>query len=325
MMNKRLAYIISISAIVLVAVCVAAYSFLNAQYPKIAADNNGDMTVAVFPLDGGRVEVADSVWMKIDTGSSVSMLSAAAIDRLRSKGVTVKEEIFPSIARDVNDRMFMAGTRYRVDLPVEGLEFVADSVSGGHYVRTGKDICTIEDMVFLPAPQGQESVIGTDVLECFCVEIRRRDGLLAFHSDLPENYIKLARIESPSIMNTVIGCGKRYYVDLVTENVPNRYFIDTGIDKVPLKLPLGDSITANSRIAPAVYHSSRGEVDARFCKGAWVKIGNRAGSYKVFYATDGVEEYAMNPFAFFIQDVVFDFRNKGVYLRPTTDLAKVRY
>ena len=315
-----------IAIFVIVALCagLVAYSRMNAQYPRLEAIGD-DAPVAVFPMTKGNILVADSVMMKVDTGSVVSLLSEKDAELLRKAGATVEEEWFPSVAVDINDKMFFATHRYRVNLPVVEHELVADSLGDVRYVATGKPLGEIGGMIFLPAPEGQMSVIGTDVLERFFVEVRYDHGALALHSEMPEGYQKLCKLLSPTYLYSMIGCGDRYYVNIETESVPNQYFIDSGIDMVHLKLPSADTITVKSRLQKGVYHSSRGEVDARYCNSGWVKVGNRAGSHRIYFATDGSEDYALNPLEFFEQDLVIDFANHNLYLRPNARMANARY
>ena len=315
-----------IAAIVIVTLCAAivAYSRMNAQFPKLAANGECD-PVAVFPMTDGNILVADSVMMKVDTGSVVSLLTEKDAECLRKAGAKVSEEWFPSMAVDVNDKVFFATRRYRVDLPVMEHALVADSRGEVRYVATGKPLGEITGMLFLPAPEGQESVVGTDVLERFFVEVRYDHGALALHSEMPAGYQKLCKLVSPTYLYSMMGCGDRYYVNIETESVPNQYFIDSGIDKVHLKLPAADTVTVKSRLQRGVYHSSRGEIDAHYCNAGWVKVGNRAGTHRIYFATDGTEDYALNPLEFFEQDLVLDFANHNLYLRPTTKFASNRF
>lgn len=318
--------ILVIASVVIVALCVGmvAYSHMNSQYPKIKADGESD-PVAVFPMTDGNIQIAGSVLIKVDTGSCVSILSEKDAERLRNAGVTVEEEWFPSVAVDVNEKMFFATRRYRVNLPVMEHALMPDSAGDFRYVATGKPLGEITGIVFLPAPVGQESVMGTDVLERFFVEVRYDHGALALHSEMPEGYQKLCKLVSPTFLYSMIGCGDRYYVNIETESVPNQYFIDSGIDKVHLRLPAADTVTVKSRLERGVYRSSRGEVDARFCNSGWVKVGNRAGTHRIYFATDGSEDYALNPLEFFEQDLVLDFANHNLYLRPTAKFASNRF
>ena len=306
-------------AVVALVAAIGVYAHLNAQYPQFANNDTGNV-VAVFPISGGMMEISDSVSFRFDTGSPVSMITPTDLERLKELGAAVTEEWFPSLARDVNGDIYLTDKRYRIDMPVFSRVLVKDS-TGSRYKTAGRRVNTISDMVFLPAADDRMSVIGTDVLERFIVEFRYENNAIALYSSMPEGYKRLTDLHRPKISNRIIGCGGQYYVDITTENNTHRYFVDTGIDHVHIKLPLCDTLLVKSPLHESVYHSPRGCIHAKYISEAWVKIGNRAGSHEAYYATDGDEDYAVNPLTFFSQDLILDFRGRAIYVRPHSRLA----
>lgn len=316
---KKALISLAVVAVALVA-AIGVYAHLNAQYPRFANDDNGNV-VAVFPISSeGMMEIADGVSFRLDTGSPVSMITPDDVNRLKALGASVTEEWFPSLARDVNGDIYIADKRYRIDMPVINHVLVKDS-DGYRYKTAGRRVNTISDMVFLPAADGRTSVIGTDVLERFIVEFRYENNAIALYSNLPGGYKRLTDLHRPKISNRIMGCGGQYYVDITTENNTHRYLVDTGIDDIHIKLPMCDTILVKAPLHESVYSSPRGRIQAKYISEAWVKIGNRAGSHEAYYATDGDEDYAINPLAFFSQDLVIDFRGRAIYVRPHTRLA----
>lgn len=307
------------AVVVLLMVCLyGLYTWLNAQHPVFEIANPD--VVTVFPEKDGDIEVADSVTFSIDTGSVVSYITPADVERLKAQGAEVTEESFPSLARDRRGEFFVASTRYRINLPVRGHTLVSDSL-GTRYVLNGARVNTIRGLIFLPAPENEESLMGTDVLERFVVEYRYENRGVAFYNKVPGEYKKLTDIKTRKLTNHLFGFGRRYYVDIVTESAPNRYILDTGIHNVHLKLPLSDTVMVKQPLHSATYHSTRGNIEARYVDEAWVKIGARAGSHPAYYASDGEEDYALNPLTFFSQDIVIDFPGRAIYMRPHARLA----
>lgn len=314
----------SITLTLCVAVALLALAFLyshhNAQHPSFEQSSAG--SIAVLPLSGeAMVNVTPDVSMRFDTGSCVSLLTEADAERLRRAGATVTEQWFPSVARDVNGKFFTATRRYFVDLPVLRHKYVADSTGSGSYRLGAPSGNVIRNLVFLPAPEGSVSTIGTDVLEHFIVEYLPDHHAIVLHRSMPEGYQFLSDIEAPTFTNALIGCGDRYYIDIEINNFANRFFIDSGNGDLHLKLPMADTLLAHHPMTDRVYTTPRGDVKARMLDEIWLRIGNRTGSRSAYYTNSGEEDYVINPLGFFRQDVVIDFRDHAVYVRPNATFA----
>ena len=322
-MKKTL--IIIASLCVLLIVLLGGYVFLNSQHPCISSSNLSqptDETEARFILEDGLIHIGNDVKMRCHTGNSISLITEADVKRLRDMGAEVKEQWFPTFAHDILGNVILATKRYEVNLPVYESTYVPDSLSSGHYIYTDRIVSHISKAVFLPAPaDSEESIIGTDILENFVLEYMPDCKALCLRSSVPSGYNLLTNIDSSFFDEALLGNGNRYYVSLEVNNSPYRFFIDSGSEMTPVKLPSAD-FSGDSNSKDVVYHSPEGDVAAKLVDLVWLKIGNRASSRSALYADGAGEEYSINPLTFFIQDVVIDLKGGGIYLHPHATFAE---
>lgn len=295
------------TTLVVAAILVAflVYTQFNSQRLTFEPDEKG--IVAAYPIADGKIEIAPDVVVRLNTGSSISCLTPEQCRKLEEKGINVRRQWFPTLAHDSRGDMFVAWDRYIVDLPAS---------------LDPEDSRTIDNIIFVAAPEGTESMIGTDFLECFVMEYKPRRGTVRFRSALPKGYVLLTRLHSPLLDHSLLGNGNRYYTTLEVNNTPNKYFIDSGIDALPLKLPLADTVSGNMKSETELYHSYHGDVTALRSDTVWMKMGNRVGSRGALFAQTKGEKYVLNPMDFFTDDVVFDFRAMGIYIKTNGSLAQ---
>lgn len=313
---------ILISSITVIAICAAllAYARENSQHPKFSDPLGGEAS-ALYPLNMGRIDLGDGLTFRVDTGSAISMITSEDIELLKKRGIPVDSGWWPSINRSYSNDIYWATKRYIVSLPVYRPEFMADSLgNGGVYKVPGELINRIENVTFIPANEGFESTIGADILELFTMEFQYGRNAVVMRQNTPEGFQMLECLETTPEISDFFGCGSRYYLPMTVDGNPNRFMVDTSFRRAAVKFPSEDTVHVHDTLMPTLIYSSRGTFRAKYLPNAWVRIGNRAGSHAIFFGDDGEEPYAFNPFNYFGQDVLIDFPNRRICLRPTANL-----
>lgn len=296
------------------------YARANAQYPEIHPNGEDGLFRAAYPFEDGRIDFGNGLIFRIDTGSAISTINDADLELLKQRGLAVDSTRFPSIGLNYSNEFYVDMRRYLISLPVNQMKSVTDTLGRTiGYTTVKHNVSTIDNLLFLHASPHMESTIGSDILEKFVLQFDYAHGMLIFLDHVPDGFLPLTDMWSVFSFGEMLGCGGRYYMNIVVNNSDNSFFLDTSFDRAAIKLPESDTIMANERLHPTLISSARGTFRAKYLPEAWVCIGNRAGSHSVFYGNDGEESYSFNPFNFFSQDVALDFKNKRIMLRPTSD------
>lgn len=230
-------------------------------------------------------------------------------------GMDVDSVSFPSFGIDHLNKAFFCSKMYTVDLPVY------DNQQGAK-PENRRVVGRMKDVLFLPAPSSDTlSTLGIDVIERFVCLYSPATKAIGFSTEVPDDFELLTDISSEWTAATLLGCGKRYYVDMSIENNSHSFFINTSFPKVNVALPLEDSVLANSDLRTSLLVTMRGSFRAKLLDKAWVNIGDRAGNHPIFFADTGfLESYVVNPMSFFLQDVVIDYPRNRILLRPRAEL-----
>ena len=299
--------------LVLLLVGIFVYAHYNNQYPRFESDE--DTAVAIYPLEDGNLAIAPGVRMKLDTGSLISTITQEDLQKLAKIGMQVDSVSFPSIATDLRGKVYVANVQYKVTLPVYQMKLVSDSL-GNRYRSTNRLINVITEAFFLPAAPGDDSRIGSDIVERFVLEYQAHNNAIALRTKVPEGYRYFCDLKAPFSIITFIGTGNRYYMAAEVQNEPNDFFIDTGLADIDIKLPSSDRSKVNANLTESMIRTSRGTFPALKAENVWVKMGNHIGTHSALYGDDGGKDYTLNPFAYFEHNMVFDFPHRKVYQHP---------
>lgn len=306
--------IIAIASVGLIAVLTWGYARANSQHAYLKVGNL-DSPVALYPFHQSIIDFGGGIEFCYNTGSFISTILPANLERLKIMGMDVDSVSFPSFGIDHLNKAFFCSKMYTVDLPVY------DNQQGAK-PENRRVVGRMKDVLFLPAPSSDTlSTLGIDVIERFVCLYSPATKAIGFSTEVPDDFELLTDISSEWTAATLLGCGKRYYVDMSIENSPHSFFINTSFPKVNVVLPAKDSVLANSELRTSLLVTIQGSFRAKFLNKAWMNIGDRAGNHPVFFADTGfLESYVVNPMNFFLQDVVIDYPRNRILLRPRAEL-----
>lgn len=285
-----------------------------------------DSVVASLPLAGTRpvtVRIADGIAFKIDTGSDISCITTDDLEKLRRLGAAIKERHLPMFGRSSNGHIRFASKRYVIDLPLEFYTAHPDS-SGIHYtlIRMSERDNVLRNMEFMLLDgQDDMSCFGIDILRHFAIEHLYNEHLIRLHSARPDGYQDFARLKTSYWPSHTPWPGRRFYINLDVDHVSDSYFLDTGLRHAAVKLPSKRSEQSRRRLGTDTLVSQLGMFEAK-TDDAWVECGNRAGTQVAFYCDNDEEPFSVNPLNFFTQDMLIDFTNSSIALRPFVALPK---
>lgn len=277
--------------------------------------------------ENALVELAPGLRMKFDTGCDFSIITQEDLQRIKDLGLKVDSSYYPQLGRDRVNHTDLRWRRYTVDLPVGKYRYIdeeIDTVPTLYEYRGSFNV--IHNVDFVAAKPGETSTVGIDLLEQFALEIDPPNTTMSLYDTLPPGYKPVESVDNRIGLTDLLTLGHRYYCDLNINGRTYRFFIDTGIKKVPLKMPAADVSNSRRSLRPdSIMHAGHMipvTVDPR----GWVKFGNRAGSYDIYYYDSeiGAEPYTFNPMHLFTQPTVIDFRHGVLALHPYVVLPRGR-
>lgn len=275
--------------------------------------------LGVMPLGGTplMVTVAPGLKFKIDTGADASCITEEDLAKLEALGYTAERKIYPVIGRNGVGLLNWTFTRYRIDLPLYDYSFDVDSLGNVISEVIPEAINVLHNVDFVPSSTGF-SVLGVDFLQKFKVEYRHDESAVALYFDSPEGYEPFTDLSVSHSPFKDLWQGNRYYIKISVQNIENEYFLDTGLQRAFLRLPLSERVRSPKELIPDTIYTTILQHPAYIDTDAWVTIGDRSGSDAVWYCDTTEEPYTFNPFNYLRQDFLLDLDNCKIMLRPFT-------
>lgn len=308
----------TITLIVVLLCAILCYGFvLSRTSQNDISSDNPDGIVGTMSLSGSPfvAEIAPGLMFKIDTGSDLSTITAEALATLEKMGYHPRKEIYPVLGRDGMGDIQLSATRYKIDLPFHHKVYENDSTTYNEIINV------IHNVDFAPSKNGL-SVLGIDFLQKFKIEYQYHNKALNLYVKLPAGYVQCVDLSYSKALRTSIWLGKRYYIPISIESDEDEYFIDTGLQRVGIKLPYREARRTLRPLYADTVVSARGQFPAIVDHSAILSCGDRGGSYTAYYYDNDEEDFAMNPFNLFTQDVLIDFIDLKLYLKPTYNIPK---
>lgn len=309
-----------ISATALIAILIIALLLLTAPTQR-HVDIDGSK-VGAFPICGreGQIELSPGFTLRVSTGTSISHITPSTLEWLRSRGCVTDSTRRPMLGRDANDDIDLSTRVYRINLPASTYRFSYDSLAehtvSAHNPKAPLNYIRDVDVVIAPPSEG--NVLGIDFLKRFVVEMNYADQSLTFHNEVPDGYELVGNISVTNPLINILLGRTLYGLEMKVDHEPYTFRLNSEIPGVALKLPIKRLNTTEN-----VHHRHEDIVDllgrqhqAVIDPSAWVEFGNRAGSRTVHYFSGEDEDFEINPLVFFDQDLVIDFANRNIYLRP---------
>jgi len=270
------------------------------------------MPVGGLPL---MVSLMPGLDFRIDTGSDMSFISERHLSMLDSMGYKVDKVLGFTAGRDTHGDITFHTTRYIVDIPVYRYEMYIDGSGKSSTRMIPSSLNVLRNVEFVLSPDDM-SVFGIDFLEKFKVEYRYRYGVVSLYFDRPEGYESSIPLMCSRSLSMLLWLSERYYLDAHVLHREYRFFIDTGLQRVNIKLPMDESCYSNNNMYSDTIVTLRGAYPALVDNSSWVSLGNRSGSRMVYYYDTDEEPCAMNPLNLFEQDVLMDFSGREILMRP---------
>ena len=274
-------------------------------------------SICSMPIDGNplMVTVAPGLVFKLDTGADASSITEDDLAKLEGLGYKAEHKIYPVFGRNGVGRMNWTFTRYQVDVPLYDYNYEVDSLGNVSHEIIPESLNVLHDVDFVPSSTGF-SVLGVDFLQKFKIEYKFDEKAIALYLDTPEGYEQFADLSVSHSPFKDMWQGNRYYVTVSVQDVKNDYFIDTGLQKASLRLPMSESNRSPKDLVSDTIYTMVRKHPALIDNEAWVCIGDRCGSSSVWYCDTNEEPYTFNPFNYMLQDFVLDLDNKKILLRP---------
>lgn len=320
----KLRYKLLLGASIFVALALTAVMVDAPMQKSVHIDRK---TIGPFPIvgDEAEVELMPGLSFRISTATAVARLTPRTFSWLRDHGYVTDSMTRWIISRDNSNSLRLTTKMYRADLPVGTYRIEGyDSVT-----RQNKLIFdplgprgVIHDVDFVIAEPDDENTVGGRLLSNFLIELDYRSNAVLIHREHPDNYEFLTTFREGNGLSDMIGTGRRFYVDMKVDHETYSFLINTALTGIAVKMPF-DRIDWSENIEPKrerIIDAAGGEQDAVVDQSAWIECGNRSGSSRVHYYADKGENFEMNPFVFFQQDVLIDFSDNSIYLRPYFDI-----
>lgn len=322
-MKKTLLWILIAVAVAALTGCGYILYRTSRTQPDLHFDNP-TIPRAFFPHHNGTIELFEGSNFVVNTGVSYSSINRTTLEKLRGMGMDIEECSAPIFGRGDDGKLRTFTDYVKVTLPIGGYQLDVDSVYHTIYWRpTGEIINTVSDVNMIVTENNQVNQLGMDFLENFILEFQYYRKCIALRSRVEEDYQELGTMYSPRTFENFLGFGHRYYIDARVDNHEQHpFYLQSGMDYVSMKLPIGDTVIAKGNLNPDMFRSVEGPADIRLVKNAFVELGTRSGTHEVFYTPHFTAKYCINPLRYFTQDVAMDFSGGKIYLRP---FAVLRY
>ncbi len=324
--NKRRNITLTCVIILAIATIIYLILLLLGSHQDLYADRN-EGKLGMLPLSGIpiHVEVTPDISFKFDTGSDASSITEEDLEKLKKLGFKIEKKFYPVIGRNGAGKINWTFTRYRVDIPLYDYDYFIDS-TGNIAGRVKPESLNVLHNVDLVLSTTGFSVLGVDFIEKFKVEYRYDEKAIGLYFNSPEGYEPFVDLTVSRNPIKDLWQSNRYYFSAKVQNITNDYFLDTGLQRTPLKLPKSDaSRTRNDLIPDTAYTQTRQHAHpALIDRKAWVMIGDRAGTTATWYYDTSEEPYSANPFNFIKQDFVLDLKSRKIMLHPFSSSPSVQ-
>ena len=267
--------------------------------------------LVVEPLPGLR--------FLFDSGSDISTITEADLQKLRDLGMEVTESTYPIAGYNDADELVLETKRYTVTLPLYRYKSTTDSTGAITASAAKADANLIHGVDFAPSRTGH-SVLGVDFLQKFSVEYRFLDQAIALYLTPPAGYTPCLPLDISYSPSKTPWLGRRYYATLGVHDTQRPYFLDTGIRVARVKMPQKHAAKRRRMLRADSLYRAEGAVPALVEDDVTVLFGDRVTTAQVVYADTPAEGYAFNPIDFFMQDVLISSKTMSISLRPTFNI-----
>ena len=320
-MKKK--YVITLSIFGIILLCIGLRFWImgsSCTGPVAQKELNGS---DVMPLNGAPlcVEIAPGLRFKFDTGADISSINEKDLEKLQKMGYNHRIINRPIAGRDGYGAHFFGTKRVIVNLPIGGYTIVSSADSCQSLVYSGKPTNELIDVEFALTDK-ECSTFGLTLLQKFKQEFLFLPHAVTFHSSVPDFYQHVAGIETDTQLLDYIWPAKRPYLILNVNQVPNIFFLDTGLQRTSVKMPTRDEFRSKNPLRSDSFRSMVHVYPAKVDDAAWVELGNRSGAKMICYYDNTEDDYQFNPLNLYSQDMFLDLEGKSLLFRPTSSTEK---
>lgn len=307
----------------------------RAYCPKISYSTMYHDTLAVIPIysrNGVCIATFDSgdhqhmIHMIIDTGNNIDCVELSQEDwnALEANGYIDKEKKwippFPNgTAFNLLSGKIMFDETYQIgSLPIIPHKTIVNITPHATFCRylnyDTKAMNEINNIHFTKTDG--ESCMGMSLLYNQIVEFSKSDGEMRFYKHIPSDYKMSIDLE----INWQNMPFRSYAIPIEVNGQKKSFFIDTGHSKMSIRLPKSEMEYTKNKLSKINMGSMMSVTDTlstialKDSKGH-VVIGNKEYDKDVYYVDGFVTKYVINPFMFFDEDFLIDFKNWKIWFK----------
>lgn len=338
--RKKLGICVCISIIVALMIAREILDFKYYTHEVTYASTYGD-TLAIIPICSRNgicdafFKVGDDYHMgiMIDTGTNIDYLCLSPNDyqymeknHLLSDqwGYTPFSFFYSAISPYgwKNPRKYTIGTlpitKENVYIEYKNNQYFISSYSQGTYMNELRGIPIIKGT--------DESIMGIHVFLDKIVEFSKKDGELRLHKIIPRNYKRSVELKRDTQRffdfkpdKHKIITHSRYALPVTINGHEYSFFIDTGHGGCSIRLPKSEAqyVSHGLKGYSEKYYSGRDSVVSHFFldKDGELIIGGKTYHHDVHYTDAYPTKYTINPFGFFEEDFILDFKNNKMWFK----------
>lgn len=305
---------------------IYGYFLYKARVPKITFATTYSDTLAVLPIHIIKglcfvdVEISNNgktilFSAQLDTGNNSQCLglSTRVWNYMEEKGLLGCDRgwLPPIIVASGIDHSYHWESlnlfqTYRVEsFNVKG----TDSLTRGRIVNEIKGI-------HLNISDDYPEQLGVSFLVGQLAEFSKKDSVLRFHKFIPNDYKRSVELKNDYQR---VNFFYRYAMPVEVNGVLNYFFIDTGVQRDAIRLPLKDIKHAVQNLYEQIDSTTSGR-DIKVTKqlvenDGNIVIGGKKYQLDVSYSDDYPSRYMINPFGIFDEDFLLDLAHKKIWFK----------
>lgn len=174
--------------------------------------------------------------------------------------------------------------------------------------------------------ESETNMMGIPVLLGKIVEFSKKDGEMRLHKIVPPDYKRYVELTEDEQKHHIkldkdhFIINSRYAMPVEVNGHQYNFFIDTGHGlNVSIRLPKSETRHSQHHLNELTLNTSSGKdsatVNYLVDENGKVMIGGKEYNHEIHYTDDNTTKYVINPFGFFDEDFILDFKNQRIWFK----------
>ena len=174
--------------------------------------------------------------------------------------------------------------------------------------------------------ESETNMMGIPVLLGKIVEFSKKDGEMRLHKIVPPDYKKYVELTEDEQKHHIkldkdhFMINPRYAMPVEVNGHQYNFFIDTGHGlNISIRLPKSEIKHSQHHLSEFTLNTNSGKdsatVNYLVDDNGIVMIGGKKYNHEVHYTDDNTTKYVINPFGFFDEDFILDFKNQRIWFK----------